>query len=1280
MATILFQAAGAALGGVFGPVGAIIGRAAGALAGNVVDRALINGTRTISGQRLATARIPGADDGTSINRLYGTARIGGTLIWATRFEEEVSVERAGGKATGPRVENFRYYANLAIGLCEGEIASVRRVWADGREIDLTNIEMRVHNGSRDQLPDPLIEAKQGTGKAPAYRGLAYVVFERLPLDTFGNRIPLFQFEVLRTVGRLESQIRAITVIPGSTEHGYSTVQVTESLGPGSVRTMNRHNLTHATDWAASIDELTAVCPNLESVALVVSWFGTDLRAGHCRILPGVETLGREEESIPWIVSGIPRSDAHLISTSNGGPAYGGTPNDASVVTAIADLKARGLKVFLYPFLMMDVPLGNGLPDPHGGAEQAVYPWRGRITCHPAPGRPGSPDRSAAIRTAVSAFCGDTAVGDFTVMGTEVTHTGTAQGYRRLVLHYAHLAKAVGGVDGFIIGSELRGLTQLRDETNAFPFVQALVTLAGEVRGLLGPAAKLTYGADWTEYFGYHPQDGSGDVYFHLDPLWASPAIDAVGIDNYMPLSDWRDADLLAENPDGARTADDPVSLKAAVASGEGFDWYYASDADRKARLRSPITDGLAAKPWVFRYKDIHGWWSNRHYDRIGGAEAGTPTAWLAGMKPVWLTELGCPAIDKGANQPNVFVDPKSSESFAPYFSNWMRLDSMQRRFLEAHHDHWTGADAPAGMLDASKSFVWTWDARPFPAFPQEKKVWSDGSNWTTGHWMNGRLGAGTLAEVIAAVLRDHGFFAFDVEEVSGDLPGYVQGEIASARALIEPLMLAFQVDAYEDGPILRFRSRLKASRPAKVIDVLADIDGQPLWTENRNHDADHAGEAIIGFYDQFLDYEQASSRSRRVAVTNDRVLRCDLAASLAKEMALAGAEALLRDQFVARRSVRFDLAPFDLDLQTGDAVELPAGPGGRFLVTRIEDGKTRHVEARAFAASTATRPPSPQDEPAPGGGGVFPFAPLLVFLDLPHFEGGPSGDFARAALYAKPFRRSVLSSSAGTEGFRPHAALERPARIGSLQAALSPGVLGRFDRTNSLTVDLPFGAAASAARAAVLAGENRLAVRCRDGGWEVLCYSAGEEIAPGRWRLTGLLRGLGGSDVAMRAGAEAGARVVFLDSAVRPLGLMAEEIGLSLNWIAEAAGGQGATAPQAFAGGIRAETPLAPVHLSGRRLAGGDIRFTWVRRGRYDADDWDAADIALDEPEERYRVEILDGSLVRRSVEVTAPVYNYPSAFEAADFGGPQAALSLRIRQMGRRVPLGDAAEKMVSL
>lgn len=67
MATILFQAAGAALGGIFGPFGAIAGRAIGALAGSAVDQALLGGSHaTIERNRLQDARIPGADEGAGI--------------------------------------------------------------------------------------------------------------------------------------------------------------------------------------------------------------------------------------------------------------------------------------------------------------------------------------------------------------------------------------------------------------------------------------------------------------------------------------------------------------------------------------------------------------------------------------------------------------------------------------------------------------------------------------------------------------------------------------------------------------------------------------------------------------------------------------------------------------------------------------------------------------------------------------------------------------------------------------------------------------------------------------------------------------------------------------------------------------------------------------------------------------------------------------------------------------------------------------------------------------
>ena len=110
------------------------------------------------------------------------------------------------------------------------------------------------------------------------------------------------------------------------------------------------------------------------------------------------------------------------------------------------------------------------------------------------------------------------------------------------VHYAHLCAAAGGVDAFLIGTEMRGLTQIRSAAGTYPAVAAFLALAADVRAILGAGTKISYAADWSEYFGHQPQDGSNDVWFHLDPLWADANVNFVGIDNYMPLSDWRDGD------------------------------------------------------------------------------------------------------------------------------------------------------------------------------------------------------------------------------------------------------------------------------------------------------------------------------------------------------------------------------------------------------------------------------------------------------------------------------------------------------------------------------------------------------------------------------------------------------------------------------------------------------------------------------------------------------------------------------------------------------------------
>ncbi len=124
-------------------------------------------------------------------------------------------------------------------------------------------------------------------------------------------------------------------------------------------------------------------------------------------------------------------------------------------------------------------------------------------------------------------------------------------------------------------------------------------------------------------------------------------------------------------------------------------------------------------------------------------------------KPIWFTEFGCAAIDKGTNQPNKFLDAKSSESSLPKYSNGARDDLMQKQYLRAMASYWNDPDNnpiseeyEGPMIDMSRAFVWAWDARPFPVFPNNVEVWSDGPNYARGHWINGRTGARSLASVV----------------------------------------------------------------------------------------------------------------------------------------------------------------------------------------------------------------------------------------------------------------------------------------------------------------------------------------------------------------------------------------------------------------------------------------------------------------------------------------------------------------------------------------------------
>ncbi|WP_127090123.1 baseplate multidomain protein megatron [Aquabacter cavernae] len=1295
MATLLLGAAGSLAGGaLFGPVGALAGRALGALGGASADAALSGGgrSRVVEGPRLADLDVMTSNAGAPVPRLYGRARLPGEVIWATRLEEVVStqVQSTGGKggraartATTTTV-SYAYYASFAVALCEGPVTRIGRIWADGKPFDRAGATVRAHLGIEGQLPDPWIAAKQGATEAPAYRGVAYLVFERLPLAKFGNRVPQITAEVERSVGALERSVKAVTLIPGATEFGYEPAEVQRVVGPGAYAAENRHVRTAGSDFSASIDQLLAACPNLERVSLVVSWFGDDLRAGACTVRPKVDLVEKLTVPATWMVSGLTRLLAQPTSRHEGRAAYGGTPSDASVVAAISALKARGLKVTLNPFLMMDVPPGSGRPDPWtGAASQPAYPWRGRITCDPAPGRAGSPDGASGAAAQVTAFFGAAQPAHFSSASGHVLYGGPAEwSYRRMVLHYAHLAELAGGVEAFLVGSEFAALTRVRGPDGGFPGATNLAILAANVKTILGAGTKVSYGADWTEYGAQVFADGS--VAFPLDLLWGSPAVDFVGIDYYPPLSDWRDGTAHLDAGE-APAIHDPTYLKSRLRSGEAFDWYYPDDAARAAQARVPITDGAYGEPWIHRQKDLWNWWSRVHLPRPGGVRSALPSAWVPGSKPIRLMEAGCPAVDKGPNRPSVFPDPKSTESGYPPFSNARRDDFVQRRMLEAVLSTFEPAagageaDNPAApvyggrMVEPGCVFLWTWDARPYPEFPLATSVWADGANWETGHWLNGRLGAAPLGDLVAALCADHGVEDADASGIPGVVDGYVVDRPMSARAALEPLARAFAFEAREEDGLMVFSAR--GGRVAAEIqedDLVLEEDRAPLSLV-RGQESELPLEVGITFTDPGADYRTATVASRRLPGPSRHVSNAQVPVVAPPAVMGRAADVWLQDLWAARETATFALPPSRLALVPGDIVELTAGGRARLLeITRIEEAEARAVTARSIEPEvfeTAQRVSEPGRIllPEPSG------PPDVLLLDLPLLEAADPVPLLHVAAFAAPWPGTLaLWRSADGASFEAVAALGAPATLGQTLEDLPPGPLWRFDRSTRLVVRLEGGLLMGAGEAQVLDGANALALVGEGRAPEIIQFLDAELLETGIYALTGLLRGQAGTEAAGAASWPSGTRLVLLDRnlAVGAAGL--SSYGRSFTFrVGRADRDHGDTAVREVSGtvGGRALTPLAPVHLKARRT-GGDILLSWVRRTRTDGD-WDALDAPLGEALEAYRVEILDGASVRRDFEVSTPTLTYAASQEVADFGTPRTALAFRVAQLSAAIGPG---------
>ncbi|RCL20235.1 hypothetical protein DOS86_00640 [Anaplasma marginale] len=460
-------------------------------------------------------RVQTSTYGKTLCKVYGTAQVQGNIIWAQpiRYARHQETYTTRGSQSAKRTTSS--HATLAIAICSGPIHRLSRVWANGKPLDLSTIKHRLYKGTEDQAPDPLMSpAGEHT---PAYRGIAYIVIEDLPLQDYNNAVPNFVFEVTAypegfLEGHITQKINSIHTI-GRGEFSYDTeihraIQVavvgTQTVAYGTAAKINGMGGYTRSNALLALDAMQSILPNVQWVAVTVHWFTDGQNIKHCGVRPA--TIYEHDVKITpdaWKVGNFTATNAYKLRLKDGRQPPKGTTHDASLVRYIWELKSRGYKILLLPKLIVNFEEGT------------------QLTCE----NPQDIDQFFSRR------------------------------YRPFIEHYCLLTR--GTIDAFVIGSGLTSLTRIKDDAESFPAVEALIRLAELAKQVLGNATVVTYAANWDEY---HSHNGV----YNLDALWASDHIDVVGINAYFPLTD-------TPNPTHRFSAQ---SVAQSWHGGEGYDSPY----------------------------------------------------------------------------------------------------------------------------------------------------------------------------------------------------------------------------------------------------------------------------------------------------------------------------------------------------------------------------------------------------------------------------------------------------------------------------------------------------------------------------------------------------------------------------------------------------------------------------------------------------------------------------------------------------------------------------------
>src|SRR5262249_37584097 len=154
----------------------------------------------------------------------------------------------------------------------------------------------------------------------------------------------------------------------------------------------------------------------------------------------------------------------------------------------------------------------------------------------------------------------------------------------------------------------------------------------------------------------------------------------------------------------------------------------------------------------------------------------------------------------------------------------------------------------------------------------------------------------------------------------GFVAGYVIDQPASVRSVLEPILTAFGVDAFDEGNKLVFRSSARLSGEVRVIDEFVEAEEGGSVKRRLEEGMTQPKRIEIAYCDPLLDYQGAMAFAERSDGSGTET--ASLPAMIDPGMARLLAEECLQRRRASRRTATFELPWKHAGLSVGDRIRL----------------------------------------------------------------------------------------------------------------------------------------------------------------------------------------------------------------------------------------------------------------------------------------------------------------------------------------------------------------------